>query len=275
MMPKSLYLLPGVMLALLLASCGPSKKSIVDYRYFERNLDSLAGVVVKLQEPVIQRHDQLSITVSSATLNQEQAEVFNLMQAAGGAGGAGGGGAAGGGVMGYLVDYDGTLTFPVLGKVPAAGLTKSAFTDTLLKRMEPYVRNPVVNVRFLNYRVMMMGEVGQKGWITFNNEKATVVDAIAQAGGLSEQGLRDSILLIRQQPDGKMETHRLNMNDALVYQSPYFQLQQNDIIYVLPNESKLIQYERANSPFFRDLPVYMGLITSILAFITLIVSLTN
>ena len=275
MMPKSLYLLPGVMLALLLASCGPSKKSIVDYRYFERNLDSLAGVVVILQEPVIQRHDQLSITVSSATLNQEQAEVFNLMQAAGGAGGAGGGGAAGGGVMGYLVDYDGTLTFPVLGKVPAAGLTKSAFTDTLLKRMEPYVRNPVVNVRFLNYRVMMMGEVGQKGWITFNNEKATVVDAIAQAGGLSEQGLRDSILLIRQQPDGKMETHRLNMNDALVYQSPYFQLQQNDIIYVLPNESKLIQYERANSPFFRDLPVYMGLITSILAFITLIVSLTN
>ena len=263
-------LLAILTLLTLLAACGPSKKSIENYRYFERNLDSLSQVVVTLKEPVIQKHDQLSIFISSATLNQEQAQVFNLM--GGGVAAAGGSGGGGGG---YLVDYDGNLSMPILGKIPAVGLTKSALNDTLVKRLEPYVKNPVVNIRWLTYRVMMMGEVGQKGWITFPNEKATIVDAIAQSGGLGEQGLRDSILLIRQNPQGQMETHRINMNDALVYQSPWFQLQQNDIIYVMPNNSKLIQYQRSNSPFFRDLPVYMGLIASILAFGTLIISLVK
>jgi polysaccharide export outer membrane protein len=253
------------------------KSTVTDYRYFEKNLDSLSKTVISLQEPRIQKHDQLNITVSSATLNQEQTVVFNLTSGGGAGGVSGGGGSMGGagGVMGYLVDYDGTISLPIVGKVMAEGLTKNQLADTLVKRLEPYVKNPILNIRFLNYRVMLIGETRQQGWVTFSNEKATIVDAIMQGGGLTDQGERSGILLIRTQPGGQVETHRLDMNDAMIYQSPYFQLQQNDIIYVLPNESRLLAYQRSNSPFFRDLPLYLGLITSILAFATLIISLTQ
>jgi polysaccharide export outer membrane protein len=263
-------------IASLLFSCKPSQKSITAYRYFDKNIDSLSQVVLHMQEPRIQRHDQLSIIVSSATLNQEQAQVFNLLATGGGGGGVAGGAAGGGGAQGgYFVDFDGYIRMPIIGKMKAEGLTKTVLADTIAQRLQPYVKNPVVNIRYTNFRVMMMGEVGEAGWQTFANEKATIVDAIGQAGGLSETAKRDSILLIRTQPDGTLETHRVNLNDALIFDSPYFQLQQNDIVYVLPNDSKLILYERNNSPFFRDLPVYLGLITSILAFGTLIISLTR
>ena len=280
MFPRLSYSLFLLLTASVLFSCKPSQKSITDYRYFDKNIDSLSHVVLHMQEPRIQRHDQLSIIVSSATLNQEQAQVFNLLAAGGvGGGAAAGGGAAGGGgggaMGGYFVDFDGYIRMPIIGKMKAEGLTKTVLADTIAQRLQPYVKNPVVNIRYANFRVMMMGEVGEAGWQTFANEKATIVDAIGQAGGLNETAKRDSILLIRTQPDGTLETHRINLNDALIFDSPYFQLQQNDIVYLLPNDSNLILYERNNSPFFRDLPVYLGLITSILAFGTLIISLTR
>ncbi|WP_416439604.1 polysaccharide biosynthesis/export family protein [Phnomibacter sp. MR] len=256
-------------LTLAMTACRPSKEAVVDYRFFEKNIDSLNKVVLNLKEPVIQKNDQLVINVSSASLDQTQTQVFNLL-----GGSTGGGGAAQAGAIGYLVDYDGNITLPVIGKVQAAGLTKSQLIQQLEQKLSPYVKDPVLNIRFINFRVMLMGEVGGQGWLTFPNERATIVDAIGQAG-ITEQGMRTNVLLIRQQPNGQVETHRIDLNDALVFQSPYYQLQQNDILYVLPNDSKLIQYQRNNSPFFRDLPVYLGLVTSIMAFGTLIISLTR
>lgn len=256
-------------LTLAMAACRPSKEAVVDYRFFEKNIDSLNKVVLNLKEPVIQKNDQLVINVSSASLDQTQTQVFNLL-----GGSTSGGGAAQAGAIGYLVDYDGNITLPVIGKVQAAGLTKSQLNQQLLQKLSPYVKDPVLNIRFINFRVMLMGEVGGQGWLTFPNERATIVDAIGQAG-ITEQGMRTNVLLIRQQPNGQVETHRIDLNDALIFQSPYYQLQQNDILYVLPNDSKLIQYQRNNSPFFRDLPVYLGLVTSIMAFGTLIISLTK
>lgn len=255
-------------LTLAMTACRPSKEAVVDYRFFEKNIDSLNKVVLNLKEPVIQKNDQLVINVSSASLDQTQTQVFNLL------GGSTGGGGAQAGVIGYLVDYDGNITLPVIGKVQAAGLTKSQLIQQLEQKLSSYVKDPVLNIRFINFRVMMMGEVSSAGWLSFPNERATIVDAMGQAG-ITEQGMRTNILLIRQQPNGQVETHRIDLNDALIFQSPYYQLQQNDILYVLPNDSKLIQYQRNNSPFFRDLPVYLGLVTSIMAFGTLIISLTR
>lgn len=257
-----------LVLAMLMLACRPSKEAVLGYRYFEKNIDSLNKVVLNLKEPVIQKNDQLVINVSSASLDQSQTQVFNLL------GGSTGSGAAQAGAIGYLVDYDGHITLPIIGKVMAAGLTKSQLNELLRQKLSPYVKDPVLNIRFINFRVMLMGEVGGQGWMTFPNERATIVDAIGQAG-LTDQGLRNNILLIRQQPNGQVETHRIDLNDALVFQSPYYQLQQNDILYVLPNDSKLLQYQRSNSPFFRDLPVYLSLVTSIMAFGTLIISLTR
>ncbi|MCU0335257.1 MAG: polysaccharide biosynthesis/export family protein [Chitinophagaceae bacterium] len=257
---------------LVLAACRPSKESIASYRYFDKNLDSLSKVVLKLKEPVIQKHDQLTIVVSSASLDQSQTQVFNLLSGSA----AGGGGGAAGGAIGYLVDYDGNITLPIVGKVKAEGLTKSQLNEALVEKLSPYVRNPVINIRFLNFRVLMMGEVAGGGaWLTFPNEKATIVEAIGQAGGITDVGLRTNVLVIRQQPGGQLETHRVDLNDAMVFQSPVFQLQQNDVVYVLPNDSKLLQFQRSNSPLFRDLPLYLGVFASITTLATVVLLFTR
>jgi polysaccharide export outer membrane protein len=265
------YLFFTIIILSLFTACRPSKETVTDYIYFEKNLDTLNTMIKKLEEPVIKINDILSINVSSASLNQEQTTVFNLLNNPGAGGG--GGGAAAGGIMGYLVDYDGTITMPIIGKTRAEGLTKNQLNDSLSFKLSPYVKNPVLNTRFLNFRVLLMGEIRSVGWQTFPNERATIVDALGQAGGLTDLGMRENILLIRDKPNGAREYHSLNLNDARIFASPYYQLQQNDIVYVLPNNTKLIQYERQNSPFFRDLPIYLALITSILAFGTLIIAL--
>lgn len=262
-----------LVLLLAIGACRPSKETVNDFVYFEKNLDTLNTLIKQLEEPVIKNNDILNINVSSGSLNQEQAEVFNLMNNnAGGSGGGAGGGAS---MRGYLVDYDGTITMPIIGRVKAEGLTKNQLRDSLTLLLTPYVQNPVLSIRFLNFRVLLMGEVRGVGWQEFPNERASVVDAIGQAGGISDLGSRENILLIRELPGGKREYHTLNLNDARVFASPYYQLKQNDIVYVLPNETRLLRYQRQNDPFFRDLPIYMGLITSILAFGTLIVALVK
>ena len=250
------YFILSVIILTLLTACRPSKQTVTDYIYFEKNLDTLNTLIKKLEEPVIKVNDILSINVSSASLNQEQTTVFNLLNNGG-----------------YLVDYDGTITMPIIGKTRAEGLTKNQLNDSLSIKLTPYVKNPVLNTRFSNFRVLLMGEVRTVGWTSFPNERATIVDAIGQAGGITDLGMRENILLIRDKPNGAREYHTLNLNDARIFASPYYQLQQNDIVYVLPNNTKLIQYERQNSPFFRDLPIYLALITSILAFGTLIIAL--
>ena len=241
-------------------ACNSTKEAVDEYRYFEKHLDTLNTLVSTLKEPLVREGDLLDIKVYSATLNQEQVQLFNLSAESG---------------KGYFVDAGGSINMPVLGKIKADGLTKSELETLLLKKLDPYVKNPVVNISFLNFSVLVMGEVGTQGFKQFMNEKATVLDAIGLAGGITEMGRRTDILLIRQLPGGKKDYARLNLNDTRIFASPYFQLQQNDVIYVEPSDSKIELYKRANSPFFRDLPVYLGLLTSILAFATIIITITR
>ena len=261
------YLLLIIIIMAAAMACRPSKESVNDFLFFEKNLDTLNTLIKQLEEPIIKRNDILSITVSSASLDQTQVQVFNLMNAAGAVGG------AGAGMQGYLVDYDGTITMPLLGKIKAEGLTKNALNDTLTRRLQPFVLNPVLNTRFMNFRVLLLGEVRGAGWQNFANERATIVEAIGQAGGLTDFGKREGILLIRENTEGKREYHSIDLNDAAIFASPYYQLQQNDIVYVLPNNTRLLQYERQNNPFFRDLPLYMGLITAIIGFVAIFVAI--
>jgi polysaccharide biosynthesis/export protein len=260
-----------LLLLLILAAafaCKPTKQTVTDFVYFEKNLDTLNSIIKTLEEPRIKHNDILSINVSSASLDQTQAEVFNLLNSGGGQ--QGGGGMM---MMGYLVDYDGTITMPIVGKIPVVGLTKKEVTDTITKALENYVMNPILNIRFMNFQVLVMGEIAGRGWQSFPNERATVVEAIMQAGGLTDLGSRENIMVIRELPGGKREFKTLNLNDARVFAHPWYQLQQNDIVYALPNETRLLRYQRMNSPFFRDLPLYMGLITSILGFTAVMVAL--
>lgn len=248
-----------ILIACLVSACSQTKQLAADYRYFDKNLDSLEYYTGSLEEPIIREGDLLSIGVASATLNQEQVAIFNVSSEAS---------------KGYMVDAQGLIHMPVLGSLQVGGLKKTALEKLLLQNLAPYVKNPVINIRFLNFKVLMLGETRQ-GFITFDNEKSTVLDAIGMAGGISETGLRTNILLIRQLPGGKKLHTRLNINDANIFASPYFQLQQNDIIYVMPTDSKLAVYKRTNNPFFRDFPVYLGLFTSAIALLTLGISLTR
>jgi polysaccharide export outer membrane protein len=252
---KNLLLL--ISLSILLANCRSSKEAIDQYKFFDKHLDTLNTLVNQLKDPIILEGDQLDIAVYSGSLNQDQVKVFVLGSES---------------KTGYGVDPNGDINMPVLGKLHVEGLTKPQLEKLLLDKLEPYVKNPVVNISFLNFRVLTLGEVTRQGF-QLVNEKSTLVDAIAQAGGLTESAERKNILLIRQLTGGKKQYTYFNLNDASVFASPYFQLQQNDIIYVQPNNSKLVTYGRANNPLFRDLPAYIGLFTAIISIVTVILVL--
>jgi polysaccharide export outer membrane protein len=269
---KHYHILLCFLFALAFA-CKPTKETVTDFVYFEKNLDTLNSIIKILEEPRIKHNDILSINVSSASLDQTQTEVFNLMNNPQAGGGGGAGGAGGMALRGYLVDYDGSITMPIVGKIPVVGLTKNQLADTIKFRLDPYVKNPILNIRFMNFQVLVMGEIAGRGWQSFPNERATVVEAVMQAGGLTDLGSRENVMVIREMPGGQRQYRTLNLNDAKVFADPWYQLQQNDIVYALPNETRLLRYQRQNSPFFRDLPVFMGLITSIIGFMALMVAL--
>lgn len=141
----------------------------------------------------------------------------------------------------YLVSNDGTIEFPVLGTLHVGGLTKSQCEKMIHDKLLPYMNakeNPVVTVRMANYKISVLGEVNRPGMFTVSNEKINIFEALAQAGDLTIYGVRDNVKLIRENQKGRKEIHTIVLNDANLINSPYYYLQQNDVIYVEPNTVK-------------------------------------
>ena len=141
----------------------------------------------------------------------------------------------------YLVDNQGCIEFPILGVLKVGNLTKSECEKMIHDKILPYLNaneNPVVTVRMANYKISVIGEVNRPGVFTVSNEKINVLEALAQAGDLTIYGIREQIKLIREYEDGHKEIHTLNLNDADIISSPFYYLQQNDIVYVEPNKVK-------------------------------------
>lgn len=136
-------------------------------------------------------------------------------------------------LLGFLVNREGTIDFPILGTLKVIGLTTGEVKDLLLEKLEPYLKEPVILVRFLNFRITVLGEVSQPGTYFSANERVTLLDMLGQAGDISPYGNRTNVLIIREQ-DGNRQTARLNLQDRNIFQSPFFYLQQNDVIYVEP-----------------------------------------
>ena len=139
----------------------------------------------------------------------------------------------------YLVNSDGCIDFPIIGKIKVAGMTKSEVTTTLCDLMYPkYVtEKPTIDIRLMNFRVTVAGAVKQPGVYQSKNERMTFLEALAMAGDMDIKGDRENILLYRTNADGTREVHRLNLHDRNFLLSPYYNLQQNDFIYVTPNSS--------------------------------------
>jgi len=139
----------------------------------------------------------------------------------------------------YLVDASGDIEFPIIGPIHVAGKTKQEICEYIKDCIYPkYIKIvPSVDLRLMNFKVTVLGQVNSPGVVTSSNERLNILEALAKAGDLHIQGDRENILLIRTNADGSREVHRLNIHESSLLTSPYFNLQQNDFIYVTPNRS--------------------------------------
>lgn len=148
----------------------------------------------------------------------------------------------------YLVDNEGNISFPVLGELHLGGLTKKQAEQVIVEKLSPYMKEtPIVTVRMVNYKISVIGEVTRPGTFTISNEKVNLLEALAMAGDMTVYGLRDNVKLIREDAAGKQQIIALDLNKAETILSPYYWLQQNDIIYVTPNKAKARNSDIGNS----------------------------
>lgn len=226
----------GVLLAFLLVSCQSYKKVpyLQDTALVNDTEQSVRQTAVKVMPK-----DLLTIAVSCST--PELAAPFNLVNS-GTASGAEGKVMAQGtssALQQYLVDNQGNINFPVLGEIHVGGLTKLEIENLIIDKLKVYLKEaPLVNVRIVNYRISVLGEVTKPGSFVVSNEKINLLEALAMAGDLTIYGMRDNVKLIRTGQDNKQEIITFDLNKAETVMSPYYQLQQNDIIYVTPNKTK-------------------------------------
>ena len=169
----------------------------------------------------------------------------------------------------YLVSNDGTINFPILGRIKVVGLTKDECEDMILEKIRPYMaesERPIVTVRQANYSITVLGEVGSPGTIQVSREKINIYEALAQAGDLTVYGIRDRVKLIRENANGEREIHMLDLSDANIMNSPYFYMQQNDILYVEPS---IVKKQQGNILTSLVIP----LTTSLVSFSALLIAL--
>ena len=253
-----LTLLPAVCL-LLFGSCVSTQKTL----YFNnvQNKEFTDDEII----PVIQKSDLLSITVSS--LNPEATLIFNMpnqpviSSATGMAG-------SSTQTTGYLVNPDGNIVFPILGKVQAAGLTQKQLSDNLagILVQKKLLVDPIVNVRIINFKVTVLGEVAKPTVVPVPNEKISMMEAIGMAGDMTLYAQRDNVLLVRVE-NGKKITRRVNLNSPDFLTSPYYYLKTNDIVYVEPNKTKVATTSRTQQllpTLFSGLSFVVILITYLL-----------
>lgn len=220
-----------IYLLLITSSCINTRK----VTYFTDLDDSTIESLVENLEPVIQKNDILSITVSS--LNPEASQLFNAQNIPDEGANVSGRGFS---ISGYLVDQEGTIQFPILGKIQASGMTKTNLKDDLTKTLidKKLLIDPIINIRYLNYRVTILGEVSRPTVVNVPSEKITLLEALGLAGDLTIFAKRENVMIIREE-EGKKIIKRVNLNTAELFTSPYYYLKSNDIIYVEPNTARV------------------------------------
>jgi polysaccharide export outer membrane protein len=142
------------------------------------------------------------------------------------------------GIKTYLIDTKGEIEFPVIGRIKLAGLTRTQAIDKLAEKIKPYITNPTINLRILNYKISVLGEVNKAGNYTINSERITLLEAIANAGDLTIYGRRDNILIIREK-DGKKTYNRIDITKSDFINSDFYYLTQNDVVIVEPNKTRV------------------------------------
>lgn len=255
-------ILPLVLMAVVLSffSCGSTK----NIAYFQ-NVDTLNLAASKgLYDAKIMPKDQLSISVN--TTDPKAAAPFNLAVQSSSSS------TTAEGSLPYLVDNEGYINFPVIGRIRVAGMTKRECEDYIHDRIKPYMsqtENPIVTVRMSSYKISVLGEVAGPGVFTVQTEKISILEALANAGDLTIYGKRENIMLVREDANGQKSVHRINLNDANLINSPYYYLQQNDALIVEPNKAKA-----SNSTVGQNTTLWLSgvsIVTSLASLVTNIV----
>ena len=232
-MKKLQFLLSLCLTVMLFSSCAHWK----DIAYFQNSEYVDLSQSTGLYDARIMPKDQISVAIN--TINPEVSSSFNLLLRPSSVGGSI---TASSTQMPYLVDNDGYINFPILGKIKVVGLTVRECEALILKRIQPYMaenEKPHVTVRFSEFSVTVLGEVGSPGLVRSHREKLSVLEALALAGDATIYGIRNPVKLIREDTEGRRSFHDLNLNDAEILNSPYYYLQQNDILYVEPRKQKV------------------------------------
>ncbi|HKL96860.1 MAG TPA: polysaccharide biosynthesis/export family protein [Paludibacteraceae bacterium] len=255
-----LYLL--IAIPFLLGSCAMNKK--IPYFTGLESTDSVVGV--SQHEARIFPDDMLSITVSG--IDPEAVAPFNLPVVA---------------YLSpnsdklyqtptfqpYLVDVNGFINFPVLGKVKIGGLKKSEALTHLKSLLDVYLKDPIITMQFMNYKITVLGEVARPGSYTINNERITLMEALGLGGDMTVFGRRDNVLLIRENSGGSKAFVRIDLNSTDLLSSPYYYLQQNDVLYVEPNKTRLSSAASVN------VSLYLSALSTLASMVTVIVALVN
>lgn len=169
----------------------------------------------------------------------------------------------------YLVDSNGNIEFPVLGTLKLAGLNRIQATALIKDLLKEYIKDPIVNIRTINFKVTVLGEINRPGSYTVPNDRITLIEAIGLAGDLTIQAERDNILVIREE-EGKKTYHRVNMSSETVFNSPVYYLKQNDVIYVEPNNSRI-----KSSAVGPNVNATLSVIGTLVTVTALIISITS
>lgn len=220
---------------LCMCSCSHYK----DIPYFQNAAEVDLSQSAYQYDLIIQPQDQLNIFVSSSS--EKYAAAFNKWERTGLEPGQRIGLAYSlNGFYRYLVDVDGNIDFPIVGKIHVAGLTIEQVSAAVKDALQPYFKDDksfMVNTYMMNYSVSVLGEVKSPGTFDVTRNKMTVLEALAKAGDMTIYGKRDNLKILRELPDGTYQVHELDMRDANILNSPYYYLQQRDIVYVEPNEA--------------------------------------
>lgn len=256
-MRKFFYLIAAV---LFMSSCGVKYKSVP---YFtDLPVDSAIQEQINNQAVLkIQRNDILAITVSS--LNPEASAIFNLGTTSSIQGNTTANLNPTNTANGFMVDEKGTIQLPLVGPTKIEGLTTSEARELIQSKLVTYLKEPVVSIRLINFRVSILGDVARPGVYPVNNERVNVSEALSMAGDLSITAVRNNVLLIREQ-DGKRQYIRLDMQKKEIFNSPYYYLQNNDVLYIQPGNAKYASVDSS----YRN----VSIILSALSVIALIIS---
>lgn len=251
-MKKRPYIL--VLFVLFFSACVPQRNLVYFSDLSELAKDQISSAEAELK---IQKNDRLSISVNS--LNPESNALFiktttrtNTEESRS--------------VQSYPVDHQGMVTLPLSGSIKLEGLTIEDAQKLITQSLSQYMKSPIVEVQLLNFKVTVIGEVNQPASFTVNSTQLNLLEALGMAGDMTVYGKRENVLVIRE-INGMRSMVRLNLNKKDVFQSPYFHLKQNDIVYVEPDKSK----EKEYSPNNRALPIITACISAVAVLLTALI----